>query len=103
MRKYVFSVCSSLTGEYLGSVPCYSLNFSKVSDEPSVSEFVKKLFSEHQDYPVFNCYITSVRRLWIKKYILLSKAGWSDFTVVPGTYLSVSNNGKFTYLEEVRS
>lgn len=102
MRKYVLSVCSALTGEYLGSVPCYSLNFYKVISKPSVSDFVKRLFSEHEDYPVFNCYITTVRQHWIKKYVLLSKVGWSDFTVVPGTYLSVSNNGKFTYLEEVR-
>lgn len=103
MRKYLLSVCSALTGEYLGSVTCHSLNFDKVSSEPSVSEFVKRLFSEYEDYPVFQCYITTVRQQWIKKYILLSKVGYSVFDLGLGSYLSIDRDRDFLILKEVKS
>lgn len=102
MRKYLFSVCSALTGEYLGSVTCHSLNFDKVSDEPAVSDFINRLYSEHEDYPVFQCYITTVRQHWIKKYILLSKVGYSIFNLGLGSYLSVENVNNFLILKEVK-
>lgn len=102
MRKYLLSVCSALTGEYLGSVSCHSLNFDKVSDEPAVSDFINRLYSEHEDYPVFQCYITTVRQHWIKKYILLSKVGYSAFDLDLGSYLSVENGNNFLILKEVK-
>lgn len=102
MRKYLFSVCSALTGEYLGSVTCHSLNFDKVSSEPSVSEFVERLFSKYEDHPAFQCWITTVRQQWIKKSILLSKHGYSVFDCGLGSYLSVVNVNGFLILEEVK-
>lgn len=102
MRKYLLSVCSALTGEYLGSVTCHSLNFDKVSDEPAVSDFIKRLYSEHEDCPVFQCYITTVRQHWIKKYILLSKVGYSIFDLGLGSYLSFENVNNFLILKEVK-
>lgn len=102
MRKYLFFASSTLTGEYLGSVTCHSLNFDKASSEPLVSEFVQRLFSEHEDYPVFQCYITTVRQQWIKKYVLLSKVGYSVFDLDLGSYLSVERVDKFLILKEVK-
>lgn len=102
MRKYLLSACSALTGEYLGSVVCHSLNFDKVSDEPAVSDFINRLYSEHEDYSVFQCYITTVRQHWIKKYILLSKVGYSIFDLGLGSFLSVENVNNFLILKEVK-
>ncbi len=92
-RKYEAVVVSCVTGCFLGRVNCFSVDFSKVTDELGFTTFFKKIISEVSPDFSFEIYIITPRSQRIKKHILFShRVGWCELSFQPGSTLIVNRD-----------